>query len=400
MIVLAVLTLGLWLYLVFARGGFWLGRERDRGASPAPLTWPAVAVVVPARNEAECVGQSIPSLLAQDFRGPLRVILVDDNSDDATAVVARGAAARAGAAERLTVLTGQPLPAGWTGKLWALAQGIDHVIDHVAQGEGQRQDRPTYLLLTDADIVHAPDTVAWLVAHAQANKLVLTSLMAKLRCESLAERMLVPAFIFFFEMLYPFAWVNRPQSPTAAAAGGCVLLRLDAFEQAGGIAAIRSAVIDDCALAALMKPRGPIWLGLTERARSIRAYPGFEDIRRMVARSAYAQLQYSPLLLAATVAGLVVTYLVPPLLAVFAGGWPQVAGILAWLLMALAFQPTLRFYRVSPLWGPALPAIAAIYLLFTLDSAVQHARGRGASWKGRFQAKAVNKTANETANEP
>jgi hopene-associated glycosyltransferase HpnB len=396
MIVLAVLTLGLWFYLVFARGGFWLGRERDRQASPAPLTCPAVAVVVPARNEAECVGQSIPSLLVQDFPGPLRVVLVDDNSDDATAVVARGAAARAGRGDRLTVLPGQPLPAGWTGKLWALAQGVDHVV----QGQAQGQERPTYLLLTDADIVHAPDTVAWLVAHAQANKLVLTSLMAKLRCESLAERALVPAFIFFFEMLFPFAWVNRPQLPTAAAAGGCVLVRLDALERAGGIAAIRSAVIDDCALAALMKPRGPIWLGLTERVRSIRAYPGFADIRRMVARSAYAQLQYSPLVLAATVAGLGLTYVVPPLLAIFAGGWPQVAGSLGWLLMALAFQPTLRFYRVSPLWGLALPVIAAIYLLFTLDSAIQHARGRGASWKGRFQAKVPNKTANEAANEP
>jgi len=387
-VMVAVLTLGLWLYLVVARGGFWLGRARDQGTPPAPPAWPAVAVVVPARNEAECVGQSIPSLLAQDYRGPLRVILVDDNSDDATALAARGAAARVGGADRLTVLTGRPLLAGWTGKLWALSQGIEHVTRETGLA-------PTYLLLTDADIVHAPDTASWLVAQAESRKLVLTSLMAKLRCESLAERTLVPAFIFFFEMLYPFAWVNRPQSPTAAAAGGCVLLRADAFREAGGIAAIRSAVIDDCALAALMKRRGPIWLGLTERSRSIRAYPDWGDIRRMVARSAYAQLQYSPLLLAGTVAGLVLTYIAPPLLALFSSGWAQIAGILAWLLMALAFQPTLRFYRVSPLWGVALPGIAAIYLLFTLDSALQHARGRGASWKGRFQATPANKAANE-----
>ena len=386
---IAVLTLGLWLYLVLARGAFWLGRERDQETPPAPAAWPAVAVVVPARNEAECVGQSIPSLLAQDYRGPLRVILVDDDSDDATAAVARGAAVRVGGAERLTVLTGRPLPAGWTGKLWALAQGIDHVAHEPGEAA------PPYLLLTDADIVHARDTIAWLVAQAESRKLVLTSLMAKLRCESLAERTLVPAFIFFFEMLYPFAWVNRQQSPTAAAAGGCVLLRADALQRAGGIAAIRSAVIDDCALAALMKQRGPIWLGLTERSRSIRAYPDWGDIRRMVARSAYAQLQYSPLLLAGTVAGLLLTYLAPPLLAIFAGGWAQMGGILAWLLMALAFQPTLRFYGVSPLWGIALPVIAAMYLLFTLDSAFQHALGRGASWKGRFQATPANKAANE-----
>ena len=386
---IAVLTLGLWLYLVLARGGFWLGRERDQGRPTAPSAWPAVAVVVPARNEAECIGQSIPSLLAQDYRGPLWVILVDDNSDDATAVVARGAAARVGAADRLTVLSGRPLLAGWTGKLWALAQGIEHAT-HAAP-----ETAPAYLWLTDADIVHAPDTISWLVAQAESGKLVLTSLMAKLRCDSPAERALVPAFIFFFEMLYPFAWVNRPQSPTAAAAGGCVLLRADALSKAGGIAAIRSAVIDDCALAALMKRHGPIWLGLTERASSIRAYPDWGDIRRMVARSAYAQLKYSPLLLVGTVAGLALTYLAPPLLALFAGGWIQMAGILAWLLMALAFQPTLRFYRVSPLWGFALPGIAAVYLLFTLDSAFQHARGRGASWKGRFQATPVNKAANE-----
>jgi hopene-associated glycosyltransferase HpnB len=210
--------------------------------------------------------------------------------------------------------------------------------------------------------------------------------MVKLRCESLAERALIPAFIFFFEMLYPFAWINRPRAATAGAAGGCMLVRADALGQAGGIEAIRNALIDDCALARVLKARGPIWLGLTQRAHSIRPYPGLQDIRRMVARSAYAQLRYSPLILTGVVAGMGVTYLAPPLIALLGSGWPRIMGLAAWLLMAVAFQPTLRFYRLSPLWGIALPAIAFCYTLFTLDSALQYARGKGGLWKGRVQA--------------
>ena len=225
-----------------------------------------------------------------------------------------------------------------------------------------------------------------LVAHAQRNGLVLTSLMAKLRCESLAERLAVPAFIFFFQMLYPFAWVNRPDRATAAAAGGCMLLRSGAFQRAGGITKIRGALIDDCTLAALMKSVGPIWLALTDRVHSLRAYPSMEDIRHMVARSAYAQLRYSPVLLVGTVATMAVTYLAPPLLAVFGSGAACVLGAVTWLVMALAMQPILRFYRLSPLWGLALPVTALLYLLFTVDSALQHARGRGGLWKGRVQS--------------
>ncbi len=215
---------------------------------------------------------------------------------------------------------------------------------------------------------------------------MLTSLMVKLRCESFAERAAIPAFIFFFQMLYPFSWVNRPHSAVAAAAGGCMLVRADALRKAGGIEVIRGALIDDCALAKALKAHGPIWLGLTERVHSIRPYPAFADIRRMVARSAYAQLRYSPLLLLATVAGMVLTYLLPPLLAIFGSGAARILALAAWLLMAIAFQPTLRFYRLSPLWGIALPAIALQYMLFTLDSAYQYMRGRGGSWKGRVQA--------------
>jgi hopene-associated glycosyltransferase HpnB len=374
---IAAATLAVWLYLLLGRGAFWLARERDDWRSAPPAAWPRVAAVVPARNEAESVRDSIGSLLRQDYAGELQVLLVDDNSDDGTAAVARGAAAGRGR-HSLTVVNGKPLPAGWTGKLWAVKQGIDAAEAASAP--------PRYLLLTDADIVHDPDSVSRLVAHAEANGLALASLMAKLRCQSLAERIHVPAFIFFFQMLYPFAWVNDPQSATAAAAGGCMLVRRDALDAAGGLAKIRGALIDDCALGRALKRIGPVWLGLTERAQSLRAYPRLADVRRMVARSAYDQLGYSPLLLAATVAGLALTFLAPPLLALFGSGFSRALGFIAWAAMTLAFQPILRFYRMSPLWGLALPAIAAFYLAFTLDSAYQHVRGRGGMWKGRVQA--------------
>ncbi len=374
---LAAAALAVWLYLVFAHGGFWLCRERDDGAPPPPAIWPPVTIVVPARNEADAIAQSIASLLGQDYPA-LSVVLVDDDSDDGTADIARRAAANLGAADRLAIVTSRTLPAGWTGKLWSVKQGI----------AAATANSPKYLLLTDADIVHAGDTVRWLVAHAEAHALVLASLTAKWRCDNLAERFHIPAFIFFFQMLYPFRWVNRPDRKTAGAAGGCMLLRADALAAAGGIDVIRDALIDDCALAAALKRQGPIWLGLTERVHSIRPYTSWGDIRRMVARSAYAQLHYSPLMLIGTVAGMTLTYLVPPAMALFATGWAQVFGIAAWLLMALAFQPTLRFYRVSPLWGLALPAITFLYVLYTLDSAYQYAAGKGGTWKGRVQAKA------------
>ena len=377
------MVLAIWFYLVAARGGFWAAGPRDDDTPPwdgssSGGSWPNVVAVVPARDEADCVGTTIASLLAQAYQGAFTVVLVDDQSRDGTAQVAREAAAAAGAADRLTVLSGRPLPAGWTGKLWAQQQGVE-----LAENSAQP---PVYLLFTDADIVYAPDALANLVARAQSGGTVLTSLMAKLRCKSFAERMFVPAFIFFFQMLYPFAWANNPRRATAAAAGGCMLVRRDALREAGGMAAIRDALIDDCALAKLLKARGPIWIGLTERVHSIRAYPEIADIRRMVSRTAYAQLRYSPLLLAGTVLGLAITYLAPVALAIFATGVPQFVGIFVWLLMAFAFKPTVRFYRLSGLWALALPAIAAMYMAFTINSAYQHARGRGGMWKGRAQA--------------
>jgi hopene-associated glycosyltransferase HpnB len=372
------MVLAIWLYLIAARGGFWAARERDDEGLTFAGPWPAVTAVIPARDEADSIGETVSSLLRQDYPGTFTAIVVDDQSRDGTARIAGEAAAAIGVAERLIVLSGRPLPAGWTGKLWAQQQGIEHA--------GNAPEPPKYLLLTDADIVYAPDALTHLVARAEHGGFVLTSLMAKLRCKSFAERMFVPAFIFLFQMLYPFAWANDPRRSTAAAAGGCMLARRDTLDAIGGVAAIRGALIDDCALAKALKARGPISIALTERVHSIRAYPAVEDIRRMVSRTAYAQLRYSPLLLAGTIIGLALTYLAPVALTVFANGVPQAVGLFVWVLIALAFRPTLRFYGLSWLWAPLLPAIAVMYMAFTLDSADQHARGRGGMWTGRAQA--------------
>jgi hopene-associated glycosyltransferase HpnB len=379
---LALLAFAVWLYLAFGRGGFWLGAERDDFDPPSPAQTPEVTAVIPARNEAEGVGACVESLLRQDYRGLRAVVLVDDESSDGTAMAARQAGAACGAADRLTIVAGTPPAPGWTGKLWAMRQGI------AAATAGPP---PDFLLLTDADIVYAPQVLGWLVAHASANRLVLASFMVELRCDSLPERGLIPAFIFFFQMLYPFAWVNRPAAATAAAAGGCMLVRADALQQAGGIDAIRSALIDDCALAAALKTQGPIWLGLTGRVRSLRRYPHWSDVGHMVSRTAYAQLRYSPPLLLATVAALTFVYLLPPVATIFGAGPGRAFGIGAWAIMAILFQPTLRSYRLSPLWGFALPAIAAAYLVFTVQSAIASMRGKGGLWKGRFQAAAGSK---------
>ena len=378
LLILGVLPLMIWAGLIGAHGGFWLCGERDdRNTAPAPHQWPSVTAVVPARDEADVIARSIGSLLAQDYPGPFRVILVDDNSSDGTAAAARAEAERLGHADRLTVLNGAPLPAGWTGKLWAVSQGVDRAMT----------DAPKYLWLTDADIGHDADNLHSLVARAEDGGLVLTSLMVELHCRTWPERFLIPAFVFFFQMVYPFAKVNQP-GKTAGAAGGCMLARADALSAAGGIAAIRKALIDDCALGALMKQQGPIWLGLTHRARSLRPYDTLGQIGRMVTRSAFAQLDYSPLKLIGVVAGMGLVYLAPVAAALFGGGTIRLLGLLTWLIMALSFQPMLRFYRLSLLWGLALPAIGAAYTVFTVQSAVQFWRGKGGLWKGRAQAMA------------
>lgn len=365
-----ILALVIWLGLLAT--GFWLCTERDDAVRVIePAQWPEVVAVIPARNEADVIARSLGSVAAQDYPGAFRIVLVDDNSGDGTGAIARAVSGR------VTVLDGAALAPGWTGKLWALSQGI------AAAGS------PQLLWLTDADIEHAPDTLRRLVGIALTKDRRLVSFMAKLHCRTWPERALVPAFIWFFMMLYPFNWINR-RGPVSGAAGGCVLVERQALESAGGIAAMRGALIDDCTLGALIKRQGPIWLGLTNRSRSIRPYARAGEIAAMISRSAYAQLRYNPAILALTLVGLALVFGLPIAL-LFASGTPRVLGLAACALMVLAYQPLLRFYRRSPLWGLTLPLVAAFYAWCTLASARQYAQGRGGMWKGRAQAAQIGK---------
>ena len=384
--VISLIPLAIWAYLLFGRGRFWLCGERDDSTAAAaalrlrnePDAWPSVVAIIPARDEADMIARSVGSLLREDYPGRFSVVVVDDQSSDGTAAAASAAASAAHRADRLLIVTGTGPPPGWTGKLSAMRQGL-------AEVEAGAQ-APEFVLFTDADIAYAPHVLSRLVAIARAKNSVLTSLMVKLRCESAAERWLAPAFVFFFQMLYPFAWVNDPRRTTAAAAGGCMLVRREALHAAGGLEAVRNALIDDCALGALMKGQGPIWLGLTESVDSLRVYSTFADFRRMVARSAFAELRYSPLRLAGAIGGMALVYVAPPVFTIFARGGAQMAGALAWAMMALALTPTLRLYGRPFVGGLALPAIAATYVAFTFNSALQYWRGRGGYWKGRIQA--------------
>ncbi|WP_329473928.1 glycosyltransferase [Streptomyces sp. NBC_01723] len=377
--VVSALSLAAWLWLLFARGFFW---RTDVGlpAREEPGVWPSVCVVVPARDEAVVLPASLPSLLAQDYPGRAEVFLIDDGSTDGTGELACELARRHEGLPLTVASPGEP-PAGWTGKLWAVRHGITLA----------RAREPEYLLLTDADIAHAPDSLRALVAAAGTGGFDVVSQMARLRVASGWERLVVPAFVYFFAQLYPFRWIGR-RGRTAAAAGGCVLLRTGAAERARIPDAIRHAVIDDVALARAVKGSGGrVWLGLAERADSVRPYPRLRDLWRMVARSAYAQLRHNPLVLAGTVAGLALVYLVPPLAVVVGAVRGETAaavlGGAAWLVMAGTYAPMVRHYR-QPLWlAPLLPFTAFLYLLMTVDSAVQHYRGRGAAWKGRTYAR-------------
>lgn len=382
MTALAGLSLAIWLYLLAFRGGFWRLSERESDlASEAPKPQGLrVTAIVPARDEAQVIAQSLASLLAQRFDGAFDVLLVDDQSADGTAELARDCAQRLGAANRLSVLVTAGPESGWTGKLAAMNAGVAHV--------AARGTLPDFILFCDADIAFAPDVLDRLVSGALARDAVLVSLMARLRCESVAERWFVPAFVFFFQMLYPFAWVIDPKGRTAAAAGGVMLLRPDALFRAGGLEAIRGSLIDDCALGALMKKQGPIWLGLAEGVSSLRAFPAFKDIEAMVVRSAFAELRYSTLRLIGAVLGMGVVYLAPPLLVLLGEPLARAASFDAYILMVAVFMPSLRYYGVSRFYAFALPGIAACYTWFTIKSALKFWKGEGGLWKGRLQAPA------------
>jgi hopene-associated glycosyltransferase HpnB len=362
----------IWIVMVAAWGRFWRITTLPEGLKLRTEPAPRVAVVVPARNEADVIGPVVRSLLEQDYPGPLRIFVVDDHSTDDTA----GAVAQVArdCSDRVTIISAAPLPVGWSGKMWALAKGVERAAEF----------SPEYFLFTDADIVHAPGSVTSLVAMAQSGNLDMVSMMVKLRCESLAERALIPAFVFFFFMLYPPAWVNDRQKKTAAAAGGDILVRAEALARIGGIATIRGELIDDCALAREIKRKGGIWLGLTRKAWSIRSYEGFGGVGRMISRNAFYQLKHSTWLLIGTLIGLGITFLAPPVL-MFFGGWATLFGGFAWLLMTLSFLPMVLFYKLSPLWAVSLPLVALFYAGATVHSAVQYWIGRGGKWKGRTQ---------------
>ena len=383
-IALAGVPAGIWLYLLLFRGAFW--RERPDASAPASCDSPApeIVAVVPARNEAGVVGNVVSALLGQDYPGLVTVILVDDNSTDGTGREAAEAARvilASGSQNRFRLVAGKKLAPGWTGKLWAVHQGL---------AEAQRvAPKARYVLLTDADILHAPDSLISLVTRAEDGRFNLVSLMARLRTDTFAEKALIPAYIFFFQKLYPFAWVRDPKHKLGAAAGGCMLVRASALKEIGGIAAIRGALIDDCALGRAIKKTGPIWLGLASNVSSLRGYPAWGDIWNLIARSAFTQLNHSTLLLIGSVLGMVLTYLLPPLLTISGDPGIRPLGIIAWAMMVFAYLPTLANYQRSPLWAPFLPLVAGYYTLATIASAWRYWRGKGGQWKGRAQAENV-----------
>ena len=383
---LGAASLAVWLALVFGRGGFW----RVRPALPALLEddggRPSVAAVVPARNESDVLPRTLPALLAQDYPGPFHVFLVDDGSEDGTSAAALEAARESGRPDRLTVVPGAAAPDGWAGKVWALSQGVE------AAGDGYE-----YLWFTDSDVAHPPDALARLASHAGQQRLDLVSVMVRLSVGRWTERLLIPAFVYFFGKLYPFRWSNDPDRRTAAAAGGCVLVRRGVLEEAGGLGEIAGELIDDCALAALVKRRanGRTWLGHDRTMRSVRSYSGMAGVWSMVARTAYTQLGYSVRMLALAVIGMLLTYAAPVfatgmgVVGLLDAGRPAAAllaaltGIAAWLLMSASLVPMLRWYRVPVLLSPLLPLAGLLYTAMTVDSAVRRWRGAGARWKGR-----------------
>lgn len=380
-LILAIISLLIWVVLTFLRGSFWqvLAFDDDIAKQESLERWPRVVTIVPARDEAGTIARTVESLVKQEFQGELRVVVVDDHSEDGTGTLAREAAVRAGGNERVLILKGAALESGWTGKLLAMQQGV----------ESSAAQEAEYFWFTDADIEHAPDTLRRVVQRAEKQNLDLVSLMVLAQVNSLPERLLIPPFLYFFLKLYPPSWTASMRWKTAGAAGGCILLKRTALERIGGLSAIRGEVIDDCTLARAVKQTGGgIWMGLTRKSVSLRTYTSFAEIRDLIARTAFTQLGYSGLLLAGTLLGMFMTYLLPVIFTFSAQPVLWRLGLAAWALMAVTYLPTVRFYRMSPLWAAALPAAAAFYTYATWLSAVRYWLGRGGQWKGRAQAPA------------
>lgn len=376
---LAVISCSIWMFLALGHGRFWyVDREP---VPPPPEEWPSVVAVIPARNEADGIALTLQSLWSQDYLGDLDIIVVDDGSDDGTDQVARNEACLAGRGERLRVLTAGPPPDGWTGKLWAMQTGLQTVWTEA--------ETASYVLFSDADILHGRSALRELVCRAVAEGRDLVSFMVWLHCETMPERLLIPAFVFFFRMLYPFRRINDRSDRLAGAAGGTMLVSADALRRIGGLNKIRGELIDDCALGRSVKDGGhAIWVGLTEVSHSSRRYGRIGEVLQMIARTAYTQLGYSPLRLIGCVLGLVITFILPFTLVFCTTGPTQIVAGLAWLIMSLLYLPMVRFYRQSPLWAFGLPIVAVFYLCATLLSAWNHHTGKGGQWKGRSQSPA------------
>jgi len=383
--IVAAISVVIWLYLFFLRGAFWRLRkfDDDGGKFAAAEKFPRVCAIVPARNEAPTIGATVEALLRQDYPGIFSVAVVDDHSNDGTAEVASRAAVERSGGARFAIYSAEALPDGWTGKLWALNEGVRRVSEEI----GSRGEAIEFFWFTDADIQHAPGALRRLVARAEQERLDLASLMVLLRSRTLPERLLIPAFVYFFLQLYPPKWVADLKSRTAGAAGGCLLIRREALQRIGGLASIRDAVIDDCALARAVKTSGGrIWLGVTRASRSLRDYSHFAEIRNMIARTAFTQLRYSGFILLLTIIGLLLTYVAPVTLLFTGNAFSRALATLSCCLMAASFFPTVRYYRVSPFWVLTLPVIALFYAHATVLSAIRYWLGRGGQWKGRAQA--------------
>ena len=380
-LILALVSLLIWIVLAFLRGAFWqlLAFDDDTSKQESLARWPRVVTIVPARNEAETIAGTVKSLVKQEYAGEFRVVVVDDHSEDGTGALARETAERAEASDNVLILQGAVLESGWTGKLLAMQQGVESAVAREAD----------YLWFTDADIEHAPDTLRRIVQRAERDELDLVSLMVLAQVNSLPERLLIPPFLYFFLKLYPPNWIANRKRTTAGAAGGCILLRREALERIGGLAAIRGEVIDDCTMAqAVKRTGGRIWMGLTRKSVSLRTYTSFTEIQDLIARTAFTQLGYSGWMLAGTLLGMFLTYLLPVVFTFSAQSVVWGLGMAAWALMAITYLPTVRFYRMSPLWAAALPVSAAFYTYATWVSAVRYWLGRGGQWKGRAQAPA------------
>lgn len=375
MLVLSILVLAIWLYLLLFHVEFW---RVDRLKLAAPETWESkrVAIVIPARDEADVVGRCVGSLLRQSFSGELWLFVVDDQSSDGTANVARAVAGSLGLAERLTVISGAALPDGWTGKVWAMQQGW----------QVAKSLNPDFVLLTDADVEHASDNVARLIWQAERGSFDLVSVMVKLHCQTLAEKFAIPAFVYFFFLLYPPARITNPRSQVAGAAGGCVLIRPEILEKAGGFESIRGEIIDDCSLAKRVKGAGGrLWLGMSQETRSIRGYTTLAKIRKMISRTAFNQLRHSWVLLLACIVGMALTFVAPMALVWTRDRTAAWIATIACFTMFLSYVPVLRLYRVNLLSAVTLPFAAVFYMYATVHSAVNYWRGKGGEWKGRVQ---------------